>query len=362
MNIKEYYNKWLESEYKSGSIGPVSAASLAPLRSNKWWRFLMSMLGYRVKSVIKSLAGFRILFGCPVGADEKKVAISYLDYIFSHNPEIDPHSFVEGSMEVITHILNSQFLFAHESRIPWSKLYPGEKLGEFYDAHKMHQKMIKIHGNTYTYKNFKTIFPSFEHSVLANNCSMDHVPKEVVEKLKGTIFVDCGAFIGDSAFVLRQFQPSLIAALEPDKKNFDILIQNIKLNGMQNVTPLKYGVGDKEGSLKFSSEGISSRITSEGNSEILITRIDDLKNTLPALGKIGLIKMDIEGHEQSALRGAEATIKENSPVLLIAIYHSGQDFFEIPQIIKQLNPKYKIKIVNASILTPLYEKYLVAYI
>lgn len=53
------------------------------------------------------------------------------------------------------------------------------------------------------------------------------------------------------------------------------------------------------------------------------------------------IKMDLEGSEMQALKGAEKIIKANKPKLAICIYHSDKDMLEIIQYIYSLVPEYK---------------------
>ena len=61
-----------------------------------------------------------------------------------------------------------------------------------------------------------------------------------------------------------------------------------------------------------------------------------------------MIKVDVEGAEQDFLRGAINTIKTQKPALLIAIYHSGIDFFTIKTKIENLKLGYKFKIRKAT--------------
>ena len=60
--------------------------------------------------------------------------------------------------------------------------------------------------------------------------------------------------------------------------------------------------------------------------------------------KVTFIKLDIEGSELEALRGAEKIIRRDKPRLAISIYHKPQDYFEIPLYIKELVPEYKLYI------------------
>lgn len=58
--------------------------------------------------------------------------------------------------------------------------------------------------------------------------------------------------------------------------------------------------------------------------------------------KVDYIKMDIEGEEAAALRGATHLIAKYKPKLMISAYHKIQDLWELPLLIKELNPSYQI--------------------
>ncbi len=56
--------------------------------------------------------------------------------------------------------------------------------------------------------------------------------------------------------------------------------------------------------------------------------------------EISFIKMDIEGSEQAALRGANRHIVSSYPRLAVCIYHGISDLWEIPLLIRDLFPEY----------------------
>lgn len=64
------------------------------------------------------------------------------------------------------------------------------------------------------------------------------------------------------------------------------------------------------------------------------------------LKRVDFIKMDIEGSEEKALLGAKETLRKFKPKLAICIYHKPKDFYELPLLIKEINPEYKIRIKN----------------
>ena len=98
--------------------------------------------------------------------------------------------------------------------------------------------------------------------------------------------------------------------------------------------------------------------TREGS---LITTIDNLVLRF-SLKNISLIKMDIEGFELLAVKGAKETIKKYKPALIICLYHKGQDFFESPEYLKNLVPEYKFRFVNLNPSSPIFERVLIAQI
>jgi len=65
--------------------------------------------------------------------------------------------------------------------------------------------------------------------------------------------------------------------------------------------------------------------------------------------RVDFIKMDIEGSELAALRGAESTIRRWRPKLAISLYHRPEDFFAIPSWIDSLDIGYRLYIDHYSI-------------
>jgi hypothetical protein len=76
--------------------------------------------------------------------------------------------------------------------------------------------------------------------------------------------------------------------------------------------------------------------------------IDDFvkRNRIP---KVDFIKMDIEGAELSALRGAVETLKTSKPKLAIAVYHDVNDLVQIPTFLSELNLGYRFHLDHYTI-------------
>lgn len=151
------------------------------------------------------------------------------------------------------------------------------------------------------------------------------------------VIVDCGAFNGDTVKRFYEIVPGCrVIAIEPDERNFEQL-QQLKSAGL---SVYKCGAWSEDTILSFSDEGggtTSGAVADAGDTKIEARALDHL----PECETATYIKMDIEGAELEALKGAESIIKNNKPKLAICLYHQPQDFFKIPLYIKELNPEYK---------------------
>ena len=57
---------------------------------------------------------------------------------------------------------------------------------------------------------------------------------------------------------------------------------------------------------------------------------------------VTFIKMDIEGSEIEAMKGAQRHIREDKPKLAVCSYHNNHHIYEIPKLMKEYNPQYKL--------------------
>lgn len=88
-----------------------------------------------------------------------------------------------------------------------------------------------------------------------------------------------------------------------------------------------------------------ARLSTEGRIAIEVRKLDDVLQGK----KVTFIKMDIEGAELAALRGAEKIIREQRPRLAICVYHKPEDIWEIPSLILSCNPDYRLYLRHYSI-------------
>ncbi len=214
--------------------------------------------------------------------------------------------------------------------------------------------------NDPAFKKLKKKYPR----TLVTSCSSGYFhsgvrlfPNEIKQALENKVFLDCGAFYGESSFAFQLYKPTKIYAFEPVKGTNKILNSNIEHYKLQDkIQAVALGISDKQGQVKITNEHFAANsiktslqghysIKENINYETIeIISIDEYvqKNNIT---NIGLIKYDIEGAEQGGVIGAKETITKYKPALAISIYHSISDFTDIKPLIDSWNLGYKFKIV-----------------
>lgn len=178
------------------------------------------------------------------------------------------------------------------------------------------------------------------------HCGLRFVDRTVLKRYEKNDLIDAGASNGDTAAIFsREYGFQTIHAFEPENHNYTLLVKNINKFQLHNVVPVHMGLGDKTQRVRITNEEGQSHINTEGKQSVWMTTID--KYVAKSNIAVGLIKMDIEGYEYYALLGSVDTIKKYHPILLISIYHSGRDFFEIKPFIERLGGyKFLVKKLN----------------
>ncbi|MDF2511039.1 MAG: hypothetical protein K0S04_905 [Herbinix sp.] len=109
----------------------------------------------------------------------------------------------------------------------------------------------------------------------------------------------------------------------------------------ENLHIINKGLYDKNAMLFWHENGHGSYLSEEKKSDFQL-EVVSLDDTIKE--KVTFIKMDIEGAEQKAILGAKDIIQRDKPKLAICIYHKENDLWDIPLLIKELVPEYKIYI------------------
>jgi FkbM family methyltransferase len=167
--------------------------------------------------------------------------------------------------------------------------------------------------------------------------------------LEGDYVIDAGGCYGDTALYFSHLAgpAGRVASFEFLPQNLSVFRKNLQLNPTLAKTIQVYEnpVWAESGNELFvSGSGPGTRVTenkiTHDATSVSTLKIDDVVGRAD-FPKVDFIKMDIEGAEQQALIGAEACIRRFKPKLAITVYHSLEDFWEIPRWIDGLGLGYK---------------------
>ena len=211
-------------------------------------------------------------------------------------------------------------------------------------------KIVKLNDNLYYYNGYYLPVNQFDSSVFFTRYGIDKLT--TLDSVRNKHIIDAGGYVGDTALLFSSYTDKDIHVFEASPSNMDIIRETIRLNHLDNIVPVSKALGEKSGTARFSlgeRNSCNSLVERPGYNypdhiEVPVVTLDDYvrENDL----EVGLIKVDIEGGEQLLLRGAVETIRTQHPILLISIYHSANDFFEIKPMIEKMCDKYTFRIVK----------------
>lgn len=146
---------------------------------------------------------------------------------------------------------------------------------------------------------------------------------------EGDVFIDIGANIGTYTLVASKSvgHTGRVYAFEPVKAIFRRLIENIEMNDLQNIFPIRKAVYNDEGIVDIFVSGNDnlgmSGIFHHDNESGTIEKAEavnmDAFVEQEGLSRISLIKVDIEGAEFYALQGMVEVLKRFKPLVLLEL-------------------------------------------
>jgi FkbM family methyltransferase len=176
----------------------------------------------------------------------------------------------------------------------------------------------------------------------------------------GDHVVDAGAFTGDSAVVFSHSvgPAGRVYAFDPVERHLEVCRLNFSRPGYENIILFPYAVGERNVDAPTAAvdEYVPGYQASSSEVPLPMRRIDDLVMD-GKIERIDLLKMDVEGSEMAALRGAQAAICHFKPRLAISIYHKPTDFSDIINYVHDLGLGYRLHVDHHTI----YEEETVLY-
>lgn len=245
------------------------------------------------------------------------------------------------------------FVYYFERFPLWGKLYPQQNNYETLELRAATLKrrsydFIWLYKQLEDYLSKRTLYAvlinwavlDFSELVKVKSIFPDYYEPDIFTDNKDDIFVDVGAFIGDSIqSYISAYGTSYkkIYAYEISKES----CEQIKINtqNFHDIIICQKGLGSKKDVMYIekNQETSANKLSKNNEDEKvdIVTLDEDIKE------KVTFIKMDIEGAEQGALLGCRNKIQTDKPKLAICTYHGYEDIWKIPQMIYEMNPNYK---------------------
>lgn len=157
---------------------------------------------------------------------------------------------------------------------------------------------------------------------------------------KEEVFIDGGGYTGDTSLKFIKIYGEnykKIFIFEPCKENFSKARETLR--NYNNIIFINKGINNENKTLYLDTnlEKIGCYLNQDGNESVETVSLDSVID-----GPVSFIKFDIEGYEKRGLLGAKNIIENYKPKLSICSYHKPRDLWELPQVIKKLNPDYKL--------------------
>lgn len=167
-------------------------------------------------------------------------------------------------------------------------------------------------------------FGPFSYKYNDNNISREFIGGEYDEtniilkhfKIRhDDVFIDIGAHIGTWTLAALAMGASHVFAFDPYKEMLEHLKRNVELNGWsEKVTAVSKGISSQK------MDDMLYKFDSDSTRELYNVQFDTLDSY--DFARIDWIKIDIEGGELAALRGAVNTIQKHMPRMVIEIHET----------------------------------------
>lgn len=245
----------------------------------------------------------------------------------SYSSELDVLIWAIGSPEKLHKCMEEDngpeecFLFWNMYDFWKDKAYPSSHQKEFSDASEL---LCDDYSKKVFWSYIEAQKGHIEDDILY--CTNGTYFNELTKGKREGAFLDCGSYDGETAIAYMAFigEECRVFAFEPDKDNYQKLVDRTK--NRPDFICLNKGCYSSEKVLSFASNSdMSSSLQEMGEDSVEVTTIDKTVGD----EKVAFIKMDVEGAELEALKGARRVIERDMPILAISAYHRQEDLITL---------------------------------
>lgn len=194
-----------------------------------------------------------------------------------------------------------------------------------------------------------TIVPPVLKDKIWEEYNVEYVFKKIP---KGTVAIDCGAFIGLHSIMMAKQDPSIdVIAIEMMPFHYQCLLDNVYKSELNNILPVHCCLSDKiQGYTKLPDLDYGEK-HNLGGTALYFPRSDKRveTRTLDQISqqfrkRVSFIKIDVEGNEIPTLEGARLLIATHRPLILIEIWKAKLEQFKKSIVYSYLqNLNYTLK-------------------
>ena len=354
--IKANARNWHENNWPSEDKGPEPQfyPALGRLATRLWHNALTASVANFYRNQLRPLARDCVLLLHPALIYRRRAAaFSDVEYLYQLLDN-------EDSRALLVKVIAYRIMGHKKVRLPRNTPKHGELLKQsadlpivgpllkisFMDISLQLRDLSSIGFDLRTYCTIGGCSYVFLQRQYEYHCGEVHCKAEA-----GDVVIDAGACWGEtSLYFAHEVGPQgRVMSFEFIPSNLEVLNRNIAANPElePRITVVARPLWDEPArTLYYVDWGPGSRVSFSklredfADTRCETTTIDKVAEDLD-LARLDLIKMDIEGAELNALKGAERCIRQFHPKLAISLYHNIEDFSTIPRYLSSLGLSYK---------------------
>jgi FkbM family methyltransferase len=161
----------------------------------------------------------------------------------------------------------------------------------------------------------------------------------------GDVVLDVGSHLGTFTQFALNKGARLVVAFEPEPTNITCFKKTFESEIRETqIILIEAAAWESPSSLRFKLEATDNtgmgKVTEAGDLVVPAVTIDETVERL-GLHRVDFVKMDIEGSERHALKGAHGTLSRFGPRMAVSIYHRPDDPEVISQVVLKARPSYQ---------------------